>query len=478
MSCKDCEKAQQETDKVAYFRWGSADIVLLGCKKHLLEITVTLNAHQEIPGCIPSDRPRKATDKPQKFKEFAESAEKCETCGDRKVVRTPQMGGGEMECPTCQPPKAEVVSLDDTVSVDANAAKQFPDIRKPKSERREGNSRLVAKDGKIVVEKKKFYCHKCGTEMIYGGDVYYDCPKCDLKPKEEFKPKPEAKKANPWICELCYKSHPGDQGLPSDWQRAFQSNICPACSTRATREPCSIVKARGGCYATIEDPRLYEPFTDKPKPDAEKLCGVCTALVEEGDGNDIRGMCMDCAGLYIDRLEDEINLLEKKITNHELNWRELIALEQQMRSNITRLETTIAEQAESLAFYKKTAQELREALDKEEIKNSQLKLAQNEYRLRITDLHELQEVRAEMLDRSKATNDRMRKALEEIKGTCRTDKGGPRAADIATEALKDSNETNTTEPKKCCAPRDGVLNWEIPGLKEVCYEVEVMWCYA
>ncbi len=42
MSCKECEKAQ-ESEMVAYYRWGTANIGLIGCDTHLKEIIEYLN---------------------------------------------------------------------------------------------------------------------------------------------------------------------------------------------------------------------------------------------------------------------------------------------------------------------------------------------------------------------------------------------------------------------------------------------------
>ena len=41
MSCEDCEKFQEE-DWVYWFRWGIADIGILACEKHFMEIREVL----------------------------------------------------------------------------------------------------------------------------------------------------------------------------------------------------------------------------------------------------------------------------------------------------------------------------------------------------------------------------------------------------------------------------------------------------
>ena len=37
MSCKDCDEETEKLDKIAYFRWGNANVGLVGCSKHLKE---------------------------------------------------------------------------------------------------------------------------------------------------------------------------------------------------------------------------------------------------------------------------------------------------------------------------------------------------------------------------------------------------------------------------------------------------------
>ena len=46
MSCDDCEKFEEE-GKIAYYRWGTANVGMIGCKKHLREIFDALNKVQE-----------------------------------------------------------------------------------------------------------------------------------------------------------------------------------------------------------------------------------------------------------------------------------------------------------------------------------------------------------------------------------------------------------------------------------------------
>ncbi len=45
MSCKDCEKRQEESP-IAFYRWGVANIALKGCDKHLKEVFEVLNFWQ------------------------------------------------------------------------------------------------------------------------------------------------------------------------------------------------------------------------------------------------------------------------------------------------------------------------------------------------------------------------------------------------------------------------------------------------
>ena len=45
MSCDNCDKFE-EKGKIAYYRWGTANIGMIGCEKHLLEIFDALNEVQ------------------------------------------------------------------------------------------------------------------------------------------------------------------------------------------------------------------------------------------------------------------------------------------------------------------------------------------------------------------------------------------------------------------------------------------------
>lgn len=44
MACKDCEKA--EGKGIAYYRWKSANVGMIGCDKHIREIFDALSAVQ------------------------------------------------------------------------------------------------------------------------------------------------------------------------------------------------------------------------------------------------------------------------------------------------------------------------------------------------------------------------------------------------------------------------------------------------
>lgn len=46
MSCKLCEKAQQD-GKVYYYRWDNANIEMSACPKHIMQIFQTLNYWQK-----------------------------------------------------------------------------------------------------------------------------------------------------------------------------------------------------------------------------------------------------------------------------------------------------------------------------------------------------------------------------------------------------------------------------------------------
>jgi len=47
MSCKDCDEYNEGQKGVAYFRWGTANIGLMACPKHLKEVMDVLRKHQE-----------------------------------------------------------------------------------------------------------------------------------------------------------------------------------------------------------------------------------------------------------------------------------------------------------------------------------------------------------------------------------------------------------------------------------------------
>jgi hypothetical protein len=49
MSCKDCEQ-QQDAGKATFYRWGTANILLSGCNKHLRELFDALNTVQQSKG--------------------------------------------------------------------------------------------------------------------------------------------------------------------------------------------------------------------------------------------------------------------------------------------------------------------------------------------------------------------------------------------------------------------------------------------
>ena len=45
MTCEDCEKAE-ESGMIAYYRWGKANIGLIGCRTHLKEVMEALSKTQ------------------------------------------------------------------------------------------------------------------------------------------------------------------------------------------------------------------------------------------------------------------------------------------------------------------------------------------------------------------------------------------------------------------------------------------------
>ena len=47
MACDNCEKIQDDNQKVAYYRWGRANIGLIGCDEHLRSLIKFLNVSIE-----------------------------------------------------------------------------------------------------------------------------------------------------------------------------------------------------------------------------------------------------------------------------------------------------------------------------------------------------------------------------------------------------------------------------------------------
>lgn len=47
MSCLECEKFQEDTNKTSYYRWRNANIEVRACEKHLREIFDALNDKQK-----------------------------------------------------------------------------------------------------------------------------------------------------------------------------------------------------------------------------------------------------------------------------------------------------------------------------------------------------------------------------------------------------------------------------------------------
>ncbi len=45
MSCKECDKFEAE-GKIAYYRWGKANVGMIGCEKHLKELFGILDRFQ------------------------------------------------------------------------------------------------------------------------------------------------------------------------------------------------------------------------------------------------------------------------------------------------------------------------------------------------------------------------------------------------------------------------------------------------
>ena len=46
MSCEECDKTNEGQQGVAYYRWKTANIGLMGCRKHLREVIEALNKAQ------------------------------------------------------------------------------------------------------------------------------------------------------------------------------------------------------------------------------------------------------------------------------------------------------------------------------------------------------------------------------------------------------------------------------------------------
>ncbi len=46
MSCEECDKLNEGQEGVAYYRWKTANIGFMGCRKHIKEIFVELNKIQ------------------------------------------------------------------------------------------------------------------------------------------------------------------------------------------------------------------------------------------------------------------------------------------------------------------------------------------------------------------------------------------------------------------------------------------------
>lgn len=50
MSCEHCSKAQDEIEErgLAYYRWKNANVAIIGCEQHLIEICDALNKEQKL----------------------------------------------------------------------------------------------------------------------------------------------------------------------------------------------------------------------------------------------------------------------------------------------------------------------------------------------------------------------------------------------------------------------------------------------
>lgn len=47
MSCEKCNKRNEGQEGIAFYRWKTANIGIMGCSKHLAEIFKVLNRKQE-----------------------------------------------------------------------------------------------------------------------------------------------------------------------------------------------------------------------------------------------------------------------------------------------------------------------------------------------------------------------------------------------------------------------------------------------
>ena len=47
MSCEECEKSNEGQNGIAYYRFGTANIGMMGCSKHLREIFDILSEEQK-----------------------------------------------------------------------------------------------------------------------------------------------------------------------------------------------------------------------------------------------------------------------------------------------------------------------------------------------------------------------------------------------------------------------------------------------
>lgn len=101
----------------------------------------------------------------------------------------------------------------------------------------------------------------------------------------------------PWVCELCYNTHSGDEDLPKTWHLILQSVICPECVILAKKEKKYIPDMKGRCYAPTgrEDPRLYTSFTEKESPTIERIKHAASKV------GDTVGRGRDHAQIYLSK---------------------------------------------------------------------------------------------------------------------------------------------------------------------------------